>query len=330
MEMKTEGLIWAGVSVLILYLIWLVIKPVLSPIVIALALVYITYPLHDRLSRRIGWKKSAFVLSILLTLISTAFVIGFVLWMSDVKYQLIHYLDAFFSWLQSVTVSSQTVNEALSAVSEGIGTRLEGYIVSYTYSIPKMALEIFVMIFVYYGVLVNADAVVEEVYSLIPPQNRAFGTRLIDATKSALDTLLKSWLSLSIVKGMTAALGFWLFGVSNVSGSIALGVLVSLLELLPLLGGWMVWLPASVYLAHSSGPALGFLLGVYGFALISPLPDLMLAPRITVRKRGLNALISLIGIFGGLWAFGLVGIIVGPVALGLLSTVVEEWKTAMG
>jgi predicted PurR-regulated permease PerM len=324
--MRSETIVWVVISAVIFYLIWLVIEPVLSPIIIALTVVYVTYPLHVRLAREVGAKKSAFILTILLSIISFLFIIGFVLWISEVKYQLVGYLESFFNWLQSVMVSSQTLNEVLSATSEGVSTRLEKYIISYTYSLPRLSLEVFIMIFVYYGAILNVQEIMDEVYALIPTTNREFGLRLIDATRSTLDTLLKSWLSLSIIKGSTATLGFWIFGIAQPSGAIALGILVAILELLPLLGGWMVWVPMAFYLGRSGGILIAILFSLYSAVAVSPAPDIFLAPRMTVKRRGLNAFISLVGIFGGLWAFGLMGIIIGPVALGLLITVAEEWK----
>ena len=327
--MRTETLIWAIVTVVILYLVWLVVSPVVSPIILALAVAYVTYPLHEKLLPKIGRRKAAFLLTAIIAVLSFLFLIGFVLWINDVKYQIVRYMEISFTWLQSVTVSSQRINEVLTAITEGVRSRIESYIVSYTYSIPKLALEIFVMLFVYYGALVNAEEIGRELYNLLPPQRKEFGIRLIEAARYTLDTLLKSWLTLSVLKGFATALGFWAFGISPTSGAIALGILTAFVELLPFLGGWLIWIPGVVYLIHSSNYVLAFLFAVYSIVFVSPLPDFVLAPKMTLRRRGLNALISLLGIFGGLWAFGLVGIIIGPVSLGLLATVIEEWKKAM-
>ena len=324
--MRGETLAWALVSAIILYLVWLVVSPVVSPIVLALTVAYITYPLHERLSHRIGRKKAAFLLTSIMAVLSFLFLIGFVLWINDVKYYIVRYMEMSFSWLQSVTVSSPRINEVLTAITEGVRSRIEAYVVSYTYSIPKLSLEIFVMLFVYYGTLVNVEEIGRELYNILPRQGRDFGVRLIEAARYTLDTLLKSWLTLSVLKGSATALGFWAMGIAPTSGAIALGILTLFVELLPFLGGWLVWIPGVVYLIHSSHYLLALVFTIYSIAFISPLPDFILAPKMTLRRRGLNALISLLGIFGGLWAFGLVGIIVGPVSLGLLATVVEEWK----
>ncbi len=81
----------------------------------------------------------------------------------------------------------------------------------------------------------------------------------------------------------------------------------------------------------NSGNVVGaFVFALYGIVFISPLPDVLLRPRLGTREKGVNALISLVGIFGGYLAFGFVGIIIGPVALSLLATLVEEWKEVKG
>ncbi|ASJ02728.1 AI-2E family transporter [Thermococcus profundus] len=327
--MRNETLAWAVISAVVLYLVWLVVRPVISPILLALTIAYVTYPFHEGLSEKIGRRKSAFLLASILAVLSFLFLLGFVLWINDVKYQIVRYMEIFFSWLQSVTVSSPKVNEVLTAITEGVSTRIEAYITSYTYSIPKLTLEIFVMLFVYYGALINAEEIRKELYALLPPHRKEFGVRLIEAAKYTLDTLLKSWLTLSAIKGAFTALGFWAFGIAQVSGAIALGILTVFIELLPLIGGWLVWVPGVVYLVRSSHIALALIFVIYSVVFISPFPDLFLAPKMTIKRKGLNALISLLGIFGGLWAFGLVGIIIGPVSLGLLATVIEEWKSSV-
>ncbi len=327
--MRNETLVWAIITAVIIYLVWLVVSPVISPIILALAVAYVTYPMHKRISLNLGQKKAAFLLTAVIAVLSFLFLLGFVLWINDVKYQIVRYMEISFNWIQSVTVSSEKINEVLTAITDGVQSRIESYITSYTYSIPKLALEIFVMLFVYYGAIVNAEEIGRELYNLLPPQRKEFGIRLIEAARYTLDTLLKSWLALSVLKGFATALGFWAFGIAPTSGAIALGALTAFVELLPLLGGWLIWIPGGVYLIHSSHYVLAFLFAVYSIVFISPLPDFVLAPKMTLRRRGLNALVSLLGIFGGLWAFGLVGIIIGPVSLGLLATVIEEWKKAM-
>lgn len=324
--MELEAAVWIAISLIILYLVWETVSPILSPIIIAITIVYIVYPLHERWSKRLGNRGSAFLLTGILTVLTFLFIIGFALWMNDIKHSITYYLNAFFQWLLSFELPQSTY-ELLQKLLEDLGRRIDEYVLGYTYSIPKLTLQAIVMLFVFYGVLVNAKSIKVEVYSLLPGENRELAIKLLNSAANALHNLLRGWLTFSVVKGIFMALAFYFFGLANAGGAIAAGLFTVFLELLPFLGGWIMWLAGSVYLFESHMVGRAILLVLYGIAFVSPGPDLVVKPRLGIeRKVGVNALISLVGIFGGLIAFGLVGIIIGPVALSLLETLLEEWK----
>ncbi len=329
-SMKLDVLVWGGITLVILYLVWKVVSPVISPVIIALTLSYITYPPYLRLTEHIGRRKSALLFTSIVTLMALLSLGGFVLWISEIKISLVHYLNVFFEWFKTTFSTSQTIRNFLSSLSSSVGERIEKYIISYTYSLPKLALEVFVMIFVYYGTLLNAPKIAEEVRSIIPSGGGDLGSKLIESAKETLDTLLKGWLTTGTLKGLAIALIVWGLGVATPAGAISLGILAAFLELLPGLGGWVIWLAVDVYLLRTSHILKLVALTVYGLALVSPIPDRMVYKWVTQRKRGLNALVSFVGIFGGLWAFGLVGVIIGPVSIGLMITLIQEWKGTRG
>jgi len=329
-RMELEAAVWLAISVIILYLVWKTVSPILSPIIIAVTIVYIVYPVHERWARRIGNRGSAFLLTAILTILTFFFIIGFALWMNDIKYSITYYLNAFFQWLLSFRLPPSS-SDLLQKLLDDLGRRIDDYVLGYTYSLPKLSLQAVVMLFVFYGVLVNARAIRDEVYSLMPDKNRDLAVKLINSAAGALHNILRGWLTLSVIKGSVTSVGFYLFGIASAGGAIAAGIFTILFELLPFLGGWVMWLAGSVYLLESGSPGMALLFAVYGIVLVSPLPDIVLKPRLTIEKRvEANALISLVGIFGGLMAFGFVGIIIGPVALSLLETLLEEWKKTRG
>ncbi len=324
--MELETAVWIVISLIILYLVWETVSPILSPIIIAVTIVYIIYPLHERLSGRLGNRGSAFLLTAILTIVTFLFIIGFALWMNDIKHSLTDYLNAFFKWLLSFEFPPSTY-ELLQRLLEDIGRRVDEYVLGYTYSIPKLTLQAIVMLFVFYGALVNAKAIKVEVYSLLPAENRELAIKLLNSAANALHNLLRGWLTFSIIKGILLALAFYLFSLGDAGGSIAAGILTVLLELLPFLGGWVIWLAGALYLLETGSLGRALMMALYGIVFVSPGPDVVVKPRLGIERRvGVNALISLVGIFGGLVAFGLVGIIIGPVALSLLETLLEEWK----
>jgi predicted PurR-regulated permease PerM len=325
--MELETAVWISISLIILYLTWETISPVLSPLIIAATLAYILYPLHERLSARIGSRWSALLLTGILTVLSFLFILGFALWINDIKFSLAEYVDTFFKWLLGIHLPPSAY-DLTYRLSKAITERFNAYVLGYTYSLPKLSLQVVVMVFAFYGILVNAIGIKNEIFSLIPRRNRELAEKLIRSGAQTLHYMLRGWLLVSVAKGLLMSLAFYLYGISDAGGTIAVGILTVVLELLPIVGGWMVWLGGSFYMYTTGrlGPALA--LALYGSTLVSPLPDVFLVKKFGKRQWGVNALVSLVGIFGGYIAFGFVGIILGPLSLSLLITLLEEWKRA--
>ncbi|WP_461866158.1 AI-2E family transporter [Thermococcus sp.] len=324
--MRAETIVWIVISFLILFLTWETIKPVLTPVIFALTIAYIFYPWHKNLAEKIGERNSGLVLTSLLAILLMLFVLGFALWVNGVKSYLALYLDVFFKWLLNQNLPP-SLYDVLQRVANDILRRFEDYLQAYTYSLPTLTLQVFVLIFTFYGVLLNAKAIEKEIYEILPSEKRDLALRLIRKGEETLNMLLRVWLAFSVIKGTSLALAFLIFGIANVSGAIAAGIFTLILELLPVVGGWMIWLAGTVYLFQGGKTLLAILFALYGFFLVSPIPDYLLRQKITPSKIGVNGIIALVGIFGGLFAFGAVGIIIGPVTLGLVATLIEEWKT---
>jgi predicted PurR-regulated permease PerM len=91
----------------------------------------------------------------------------------------------------------------------------------------------------------------------------------------------------------------------------------------PFIGAWLVWGPADAALALGNRPRGAVLLVVIGLAIVHPV-DNLLRPAIVAHATKLNGLLVVIGILGGVQAFGMSGLLLGPVlisiAVGLLTT----------
>ncbi|WP_042698482.1 AI-2E family transporter [Thermococcus sp. PK] len=90
--MKTEHIVWIAVSLIILFVVWKTVEPLITPIIFALAVAYILHPLHERLAKKLDTKKSAVLLSALMSLLLVGFIFGIVLWFRDVTRSLVIYL----------------------------------------------------------------------------------------------------------------------------------------------------------------------------------------------------------------------------------------------
>jgi predicted PurR-regulated permease PerM len=84
----------------------------------------------------------------------------------------------------------------------------------------------------------------------------------------------------------------------------------------PLIGAWLVWGPAAAALALAHRPWDGVLMVVIGLALVHPV-DNLLRPAIEAHTTKLNGLLVLIGLLGGVKAFGVSGLLLGLVLISV-------------
>lgn len=324
--MNGESIAWLAISLVVLFLVWRTIEPFVTPIIFGAAIAYILLPPHRRLSQRFSPKISALLLTLLMSLLALGTIIGVSLWLRGTLTYLYIYISSGLSFITN-TQLPLSLGETVNSFASSLSQRIQNSILNYTLSLPLFILQVLVFLGIFYTSLRNADFLHMELYKLIPQDNRELGEALIKRVEGTLSALLRTWLLLSTIKGIFLAAGFIMFGISNVSGSIAAGILCIVLELLPVIGGWIMWLGGSLYLILYQDHILsGVLFAIYGAILISPIPDITIRPKLISQGAKINSIVALIGIFGGILAFGFKGLIIGPVSLGVLQTLIDEWK----
>src|SRR5208337_3442793 len=123
-----------------------------------------------------------------------------------------------------------------------------------------------------------------------------------------------------IVQGILTTFGLWIAGVPQ---PLLLGLIAGGLSLLPI-GAPVVWIPAALWLLGQGHTAWGIFLLAYGIIAISG-SDSVIRPFFIARGAQLPFLLTMLGVLGGALAFGLLGIFVGPVLVGVGFTLASEW-----
>jgi len=145
--------------------------------------------------------------------------------------------------------------------------------------------------------------------------------RLIDVTGATVRGVVYGILLTAIVQGILTALGLWLSGVPR---PVLLGAVAGFLSVLPI-GAPLVWIPASLWLMSTGHLGWGIFLAIYGVVAVSG-ADSVIRPWFIARGAQLPFLLTVLGVLGGALAFGLLGIFLGPVLLGIGYTLVNEWS----
>ncbi|SDU33624.1 AI-2E family transporter [Geopseudomonas guangdongensis] len=120
-----------------------------------------------------------------------------------------------------------------------------------------------------------------------------------------------------------AALAFIGFMIAGVPGALVLGLLTFVLSLIPM-GPPLVWIPASAWLFWQGSYGMGLFLAVWGLVVISGV-DNVLKPYLISRGGNLPLVVVLLGVFGGILAFGFMGLFLGPTLLAVAYSLIGDW-----
>jgi predicted PurR-regulated permease PerM len=134
-------------------------------------------------------------------------------------------------------------------------------------------------------------------------------------------SVLVGFVLVALIQGVVAAIGYRIVGVS---AFVLLGALTAALSLIPLFGTALVWGPLAVWLLINGEIWQGIVMLSWGIFLVHPI-DNLLHPLLISGQARAPFLLVLFGVLGGLAAFGLVGLFVGPIILRLAELAWQEW-----
>jgi Ca2+-transporting ATPase len=121
-------------------------------------------------------------------------------------------------------------------------------------------------------------------------------------------------------QGMLAGLGYY---VAGVKAPVLLGASTALLAMVPM-GATLVWMPVSISLILTGQTWQGIGLLLWGFLAVSTV-DNVIRPLVISGAGRIPFLVVLFGVLGGLTAFGVIGLFLGPVILAVLLSVWQAW-----
>lgn len=171
----------------------------------------------------------------------------------------------------------------------------------------------------------DRSAVLEALRSLSPlsvvQMDRLFG-RVADT----IFATVYGTLAVSAVQGLLGGLMFWWLGLPV---PLLWGVVMALLALLPVLGAFVVWIPAALFLMLEGSWEKALILTVWGGVVVGGI-DNVLRPILLGDRLKLHTIVAFISVVGGLMLLGPSGLILGPVALTITTELLENWRKRAG
>lgn len=296
-----------------------VLLPYLQFVLFGVVLAYVAYPLQRRLERYVRPMAAAMgvvVSTLVVVLLPLVYVLTIAVRQSFEVVRAIRRGEIDVGTVERLFESNGYAVD-LVAVYEANQGRIAAGIrevtngaVGLVGSLPGLFIGLTISLFVMFALLRDGERLLDWVEWVLPVPDED-----LTELRAGLDDLM--WASVvgnvAVAAIQAVMLGVGLF-VAGVPAIVFLTVATFVLTLLPLVGAFGVWIPASAYLVAVGRPRAGAALAVYG--LFVTFSDSYLRPALIGQTAAFNSAIVIVGIFGGLVAFGAVGLFIGPVVLG--------------
>lgn len=153
------------------------------------------------------------------------------------------------------------------------------------------------------------------------PLSDAGTTRLLSRVGDTIHAGVYGTLAVATAQGLLGGLMFWWLGLP---APLLWGVVMGLLAVLPVLGAFVVWIPATLYLALEGNWGKAAILTAWGILVVGTI-DNLLRPVLVGNRLKLHTVVAFMSVVGGILLFGPVGVLLGPVILTLTIGFLEEW-----
>lgn len=222
-------------------------------------------------------------------------------------------------WLQAnagLTPASvrQHAAELAARASTLVASKGGGVVVGFFGAVGTFLLAMFLLFFL----LRDGEAMAESLSELLPlsTEGRRSTMRRLG---SMLESIFKGSLLTALIQGALGGVGWALAGLPS---PFLAATAMAVLSLLPIGGTAFVWLPGVAALALQGRTAAAIFLFLWSAAAVGSV-DNFLKPFLIQGGGELNTLVVFLGVFGGIAAFGLLGVFIGPIVLAVAQTLLD-------
>lgn len=335
---------FAACILYVLYLAYRLVEPYLVPIFLAVVLVVVAGPLYELVLRFTRGRRSlASALSCLIIffilVLPFFFMAGVITSQALDLYNTVSAqlgsaqlqklfdqgmgrLDPYMANLQKHLGFDETdvvkhVGEWVKEVSNLLYSNLASLVKGFTGVVVSFVLILFVTFYLFMDGHRMADRILA-----LSPLPIELNERIRDDFLASLRSTLKGTVVLAFIQGLGCGLGFWVFGVPNAP---FWGTVMVFASVVPMVGTALVWLPACIYLLvlGNQGQAAG--VAVWSL-IVGTISDNFLRPKLLGGAGSIHPLLTFFSVLGGLAAFGMVGLILGPLVLAMLLSLVDVYQ----
>jgi predicted PurR-regulated permease PerM len=292
--------------------------------IIGIPVLYVVFhPVHTWLMRRTGPRMSATLVVLLALFLIVVPGVSFAGLIVSQAQQIASGVvqSPLLDRLAQLRIGGSTIGPQLA----DLGSKLISWIGSSAFGLigtaTRLALNLVIALFGLYYLLLRPTETWDSVRPYIPfsPENaEILRQRFRNVT---ISTIIGTGL-VAAIQGLLVGIGFWVTGLSN---ALFWGVVTMVLAILPVVGSGMVFGPGAIALGLGGHWGWAIALLLWGILIVGNV-DYIVRPIIFRRWANIHPLITLIGALAGVPYFGLLGLLIGPLALSYFFELIRMYR----
>ncbi len=338
---RIERFVWPTAVALLAVACALVLRPFFSAILWAAILTFTTWPLYQRVLVRTRGRET--VAASLMTLaIACALIIPIVLATLGIANNAEALVQAVRTWLDdglpeppawvaSLPVVGDSLRERWSAIAHDraafvqtvqplMGTA-KNWLIAIGQALLEGTLTLLLSTLICFFLYRDGDVIATRGRRLITRLAGASALRLLDVAEGTIRGVVYGIIGTAFAQAIFQAIGLLIAGVP---GALLLGALTFFLSVVPF-GPPLVWAGAAVWLYFNGSVGWAIFTVLWGALLVSTV-DNVIKPYLISRGANLPFILVLLGVLGGVLAFGFIGVFIGPTLLAVAYRLVLEWS----
>ncbi len=213
------------------------------------------------------------------------------------------------------------LKDIIGTVTKAIGGKATTVVANITKTVFQFFLTIFSMFFFFR----DGDKMVAFLKRLTPLNGDQLGTTY-SYLRDIVEGSMYGGLLMALIQG---ALGGILFAILGIKSAVFWGAVMAFLALLPVVGPFIIYIPAGIILILSGSAIKGILLILIGTVVISQI-DNFVRPLLFAGKTQIHTLLMFFSIMGGIFLFGLIGMVLGPLITAVFMMILRIFELKMG
>jgi len=340
MERKpaSSTLFLLALATLALYFCYVIARPFLTPVFLAVVIAIVFHPIQVRVQSRFRGRNAAALISttlVVIVLVVPAIGLGVVV-SREVHglYRLLdersaqqggwnpyamHIVDRLLGWAgQYIDIKSLDMRGALLRWLDQISRVFFSWGAHILSNILTLFAEAVIAFFTLFFLFREGGSIALRAASVLPLRTDQVN-RLFTGINNSIIANVYGCLAVGVAQGTLLSLGFWVLGLPS---PVLWGLVTALFSLIPIIGSAAVWGPAVIVLMVAEHWWKGLILLGWGAAVVGQI-DGLVRPYVIGQRAKMHTLLVFFALLGGVETFGVMGLFIGPVALAITLVVLE-------